>query len=153
MAVIRLAGTRDSERVFSLMNTNLDDYFAPEVINYFQMQWPNGQLVADDFTGRTVGAICGARLDGGRASIALFAVDSDHRHSGVGSQLLDHFKTRCMMEGMSLIQLEVRTTNKGAIRFYEMRGFTITEHLHSFYNDGGDGYRMVCSPRGTIISS
>lgn len=47
------------------------------------------------------------------------------------------------MDGYSIIQLEVRTSNLLAKRFYEKRGFRVTERLCGFYNDGGDGYRMV----------
>ncbi len=154
MTYIRQTGERDVEKVFYLMNSNLDDYFAPDVINFFMIQWPGGQLIAEDLFGNAVGAICGSRLDGGRASISLFAVDSAHRGSGIGSELLGAFRRRCMMDGLGTIQLEVRTTNESAIRFYERHGFVKTEYLRSFYNDGGDGYRMVLGTlSGTFTSS
>lgn len=143
MAMIRQTGERDTEKVFSIMNSNLDDYFSPDVINFFRMQWPTGQFIAEDLFGNPLGAICGSRLDGGRASISLFAVSAHHRGTGIGSQLLESFRRRCLMEGMSTIQLEVRTTNANAIRFYGRHGFVKTEYLQSFYNDGGDGFRMV----------
>lgn len=153
MAIIRQAGEWDTEKVFSIMNGNLDDYFSPDVINFFRMQWPTGQFIAEDFHGNPVGAICGSRLDGGRASISLFAVSGNHRGKGIGTQLLEAFRRRCLMEGMSTIQLEVRVTNTNAIRFYEKNGFVKTEYLQSFYNDGGDGYRMVSGTPGISFTS
>ena len=141
--IVRQADERDTMKVYQVMNTALDDYFAPEVVNFFQMQWPGGQFIAEDLLGNAVGAICGSRLDGGRAAISLFAVIPGYQNRGVGTQLLESFRRRCMMEGYPLIQLEVRTTNTSAIRFYEKHGFVKTEHLRGFYNDGGDGYRMV----------
>ena len=30
------------------MNGNLDDYFSPDVINFFRMQWPTGQFIAEE---------------------------------------------------------------------------------------------------------
>ena len=153
MAMIRQAGEWDAEKVFSIINGNLDDYFSPDVINFFRMQWPTGQFIAEDFLGNPVGAICGSRLDGGRASISLFAVSAGQRGRGIGTQLLEAFRRRCLMEGMSTIQLEVRTTNTNAIRFYERHGFVRTEHLPHFYNDGGDGYRMVSGTPGISLTS
>jgi ribosomal protein S18 acetylase RimI-like enzyme len=50
-----------------------------------------------------------------------------------------------MMEGYSMMQLEVRTTNASAIRFYEKQGFRISETLPNFYSNGGSAYRMVCN--------
>ncbi len=143
MAIIRQAGEKDLEGVFVLMNSNLDEFFPPSVIMFFQEQWPQGQFVATDVFGNILGAICGSRLEGGRVSISLFAVDESCRGQGIGQQLLDTFRRRCYMDGYSIIQLEVRTSNLLAKRFYEKRGFRVTEHLHGFYNDGGDGYRMV----------
>lgn len=153
MVMIRQAGERDIEKVFSIMNANLDEFFSPDVINFFHMQWPTGQFIAEDLFGNPLGAICGSRLDGGRASISLFAVSSGHRGTGIGTQLLESFRRRCLMEGMSTIQLEVRTTNTNAIRFYERHGFVRTEYLHSFYNDDGDGYRMVSGTPGISLTS
>ena len=141
--MIRQADERDAMKVFEIMNKGLDDYFAPEVINFFQMQWPGGQFIAEDLFGNAVGAICGSRLDGGRAAISLFAVIPGYQGKGIGTQLLDAFRRRCMMEGYGTIQLEVRTQNTRAISFYETHGFYKTELLHGFYSDGGDGYRMV----------
>ena len=134
----------DVQQVFAVLNLNLDDYFAPEVVGFFLAQWPEGQFVATDLTGRVVGALCGARLDGGRASVSLLAVDSGSRGMGAGSALLDQFRRACVMSGIGMMQLEVRTSNAKGIEFYRKRGFTISERLPNFYNDGGDGYRMVC---------
>ena len=92
MAMIRQAGEWDAEKVFSIINGNLDDYFSPDVINFFRMQWPTGQFIAEDFLGNPVGAICGSRLDGGRASISLFAVSAGQRGRGIGTQLLEAFR-------------------------------------------------------------
>ncbi len=143
MAIIRQTGERDLEGVFAVVNSSLDDFFPPSVIMFFQEQWPQGQFVAADLFGNILGAICGSRLEGGRASISLFAVDEGYRGQGIGGQLLDAFCRRCRMDGYGTIQLEVRTENVRAMAFYEKRGFRRTETLPAFYNDGGNAYRMV----------
>lgn len=141
--LIRRMAETDLQQVFAVLNLNLDDYFAPEVVGFFLAQWPEGQFVATSVTGQVIGALCGGRLGGGRASVSLLAVDAPYRGSGAGSALLEALRRQCVMEGIQRIQLEVRTTNTSAMGFYSRRGFRVTESLPSFYNDGGDGYRMV----------
>ena len=129
--------------VYTLMNTNLDGTFSMETIEYFVSMWPEGQFVAEDLFGNIVGALTGTRMSNRRASIALFAVDSRNRSHGVGTKLYDTFRMRCMMEGYSEIQLELRTSNVKAYTFYTNKGFRIVERLPSLYGPGEDGYRMV----------
>ncbi len=146
---IRKMTAKDIDSVFAVLNLNLDNYFAPDVIAFFLAQWPEGQFVAESVTGGIVGALCGARLDNGRASVSLLAVDFRSRGVGVGTSLLTALRRACVIEGISTIQLEVRTTNKFAIEFYTHHGFSVFESLPGFYNDGGDGYRMVSSVLGS----
>lgn len=133
----------DLMQVYGILNLNLDDYFSEDVVLFFLQQWPAGQFVATDYSGRIVGVLCGAMLDRGRASVSLLAVDGCCRGSGIGSSLLENLFVACRMNGLTSVQLEVRTTNLSAIGFYTRKGFVITENLPMFYNDGGSGYRMV----------
>ena len=88
----------------------------------------------------------------GRATVSLLAVDSSVRGHGAGTSLLSALRRACMMEGIGTIQLEVRTGNAQAIEFYKRHGFVITESQPHYYNDGGDGYRMVSATYGGSIS-
>lgn len=116
------------------------------------MQWPSGQLIAEDAYGNIIGAICGSIINGRRASISLFSVEKDFRGQGIGTEILNAFRTICMIEGYREIQLEVRVTNIYSIDFYENNGFIIIEFLKSFYNDGGDGYRMIHTLQGNMTN-
>lgn len=142
----------DIDDVFAVLNLNLGEYFAPEVIQFFLAQWPDGQFVAESLTGQVVGALCGSKLSGNRASVSLLAVDRSARGMGAGTSLMSSFRRACVMNGLGTIQLEVRTTNDGAIGFYKRLGFTVSEFLPAFYNDGGDGYRMVSATFSTGVS-
>jgi len=133
----------DTGSAYSLMCRNLDEFFVPAVVDYFLMQWPSGQIVACEATGNIIGYLAGAKLDGGRSSVSLLCVDLAYRNRGIGSSLLNSFLRSARMEGIRSVQLEVRDTNVGAIRFYERRGFMVTEELPGFYNNGGNGIRMV----------
>lgn len=144
-AMIRKAMVSDSSEISRVVNSNLDDYFAPEVIDFFLMQWPDGQFLATDYCGNPIGVLMSAKLSGGRATISLLAVEADVRSRGIGSTLINRFRQECLMNGISMIQLEVRTTNKNAISFYQGHGFSVTETLDGYYNNGGSAYRMTSS--------
>jgi ribosomal protein S18 acetylase RimI-like enzyme len=143
MSVIRQMRHEDISHVYTITCCSLDQYYTPDVFNFFLIQWPAGQLVACDLTGKVVGYLSGAILAGNRASVSLFAVDRIHRHMGVGNQLLEVFKTACIMSGCGVIQLEVRESNTDAIQFYQKRGFIETEHIYDFYTDHGNAVRMT----------
>lgn len=142
---VRTMNETDLLAVHRIGTMSLDETFKTEVYLYFMMQWPAGQLVACDMIGNVCGFLSSARLDNGRIMISLFAVDLTHRNKGVATELLSNLRRRAMAEGFRTLQLEVRVTNANAIRFYEKRGFMITERLPGFYNDGGDGVRMIAS--------
>jgi ribosomal protein S18 acetylase RimI-like enzyme len=40
------------------------------------------------------------------------------------------------------VELEVRTTNQGALEFYKKQGFILREKLQQFYQNGEDAYNM-----------
>lgn len=115
------------------------------------MQWPSGQLIAEDTCGNIIGAICGSIIDNKRVSVSLLSVKKNFRGQGTGTEILNAFYAICMIEGYKEIQLEVRVTNIYGIGFYENNGFMIVEFLKSFYNDGGDGYRMIRILQSSMI--
>lgn len=145
MIIVRRAGDVDLEKVHGLFNRNLDKYFDQSAINFFMMQWPAGQFIAEDIFNTPAGAICCSVLTGGTVSISLLAVEPGFRNRGVGGRLLESVRNVCLMQGYSRIQLEVRTRNSNAINFYKNKGFVVSDFLSGYYNDGGDAYRMVCN--------
>lgn len=140
---VRVMRNEDEGGAYSVILRSLDEYYAPEVVSYFLMQWPAGQIVACDFTGKIIGYLAGARLGPGRCSVSLFCIDPLYRSKGVGSMMLSRFVQSALMEGITHIQLEVKENNTSAIRFYTKNGFTASERLENFYNDGSTGIRMV----------
>lgn len=140
---VRRAGGADVPSMFRIFNSELDDYFAPETLEWSMMQWPAGQLVAVSFTGETAGAINSYIIEEGTVSLALFAVDRRYRGRGAGSALLDALVFACRGAGMRRIQLEARVENASAIAFYSRRGFVRSCDLPGLYSNGGDGVRMV----------
>lgn len=141
-AMIRRAMISDSSEINRIVNYNLDDYFSPEVIDFFLMQWPNGQFVASDYMGNPIGVLLSTRILDNCVSITLLAVNADARSKGIGTALMNRFRQECLMNGIKVISLEVRTTNVKAIKFYQKHNFLICETMENYYNDGGSAYRM-----------
>ncbi|MDR0198438.1 MAG: GNAT family N-acetyltransferase [Methanomassiliicoccaceae archaeon] len=140
--IIRGYDPKDSERLYDILNSSLDETYRQEVLSYFNLQWPDGQLVVCDFSGRPAGFLSSSRIDASHIRIMIFAVDRDHRSMGLGSKLLIRLKHIAMMNGISHISLEVRLSNMRAINFYRRHGFVQTEILKKYYNDGGDAVGM-----------
>jgi ribosomal-protein-alanine N-acetyltransferase len=134
---------RDVTYAYDITARSLQEYYHIDVFSFFIRQWPLGQLVAVDITGRVIGYLTSVRLKGNKAAITLFAVDPLYRNEGAGSRLLTEFRIRAAMDCRSGIQLEVRSDNDIAINFYEKRGFRKMDLLPKFYNDGGDAIRMI----------
>ncbi|MCK9323083.1 MAG: N-acetyltransferase [Candidatus Methanomethylophilaceae archaeon] len=142
--IVRQMRLEDKGPAYRITCASLDEYYAPEVFSYFMMQWPKGQLVACDYTGKVVGYILGSLLEG-RSMVPLFAVDEPMRGKGVGDQLLKEFKLRSIIDGRPLIQLEVRAKNLDSLNFYKKRGFVEVEYMPDFYVDHGDAIRLICT--------
>ena len=129
--------------MYGIYTENLDDYVSADAIEFFMLQWPRGQLVAEAVTGGTAGALSSFVMEDGAVSVALLAVGGPFRGMGAGSALMDRIIAESIAVGAPRVQLEVRVTNGPAISFYERRGFVRTETVRGIYGDGGDGYRMV----------
>ena len=140
--IVREYDPRDSDRLYEILCSSLDEYFRQEMLSYFHLQWPKGQLVACDFSGRPIGFISASKIDASHVRIMMFAVDRDHRSIGVGSKLMIQLKQIAMINGIRRISLEVRPSNMRAINFYKRHGFASTEILRGYYNDGGDAVSM-----------
>lgn len=101
---------------------------------------PEGFIVAE-INEKVVGYIVGwIRQD--RGGIGSIAVDSKYRREGVGYQLAAYIFNYFKGKKVKQIQVEVRTTNQGSIRFFKSFHFEITKILKKFYPDGADAYLM-----------
>jgi ribosomal-protein-alanine N-acetyltransferase len=106
--------------------------------------WREGFIVSD-YSGQTVGFIAPLRSGPKRARILVLAVLEPFRNQGIGSALITAFTNECGLRGMSDIELEVRESNKVAIRFYTKHGYQIIDVLPKFYKDGESGLKLVRS--------
>jgi ribosomal-protein-alanine acetyltransferase len=76
------------------------------------------------------------------AHLNLLAVAPEHRRQGVGSQLMDWLTTTAIEAGIFRINLEVRTQNDAARRFYERLGFDQLGVVQGYYQGREAALRM-----------
>ena len=68
-----------------------------------------------------------AGYEGHRGWINYLAVDPEVRGRGYGRDLMSHAETRLKTLGCPKINLQVRSSNLGAIAFYERIGYSIDD--------------------------
>lgn len=78
-------------------------------------------------------ACAGAEIFPDGAEIESIAVDPDFRRQGIGRRLLAEMIEAILKRGVNLVILEVRPSNKAAIKLYEKFGFEIVERLKNYY--------------------
>ena len=84
-----------------------------------------------------IGFIAGAVRDG-HGHVSGIAVEREYRRQGIGGSLLRRLYEEFYNDGFERVTLEVRKSNKEAIRFYEGQGFKPAFVIHGYYADGED---------------
>lgn len=117
-----------------------EEYPASMFLNLHRA-WREGFIVCECF-GTTVGFLVGSMSGPKKARILIIAVLEPYRCKGIGTALMEAFTNACGMRGIRSIELEVRVSNRNAIRFYQKHGYRIIDIIPRFYRDGEDGYKM-----------
>lgn len=79
-----------------------------------------------EVNGEVVGAVMGG-YDGHRGWIYSVAVRPEFRRQGIGRALLTEMERALVRRGCLKINLQVRTSNRDVIAFYEKLGFVVEE--------------------------
>ena len=80
-------------------------------------------------------ACAGAEITSDTAEIESLAVAPEYRRLGVAKILLAELLARLLKRGATFILLEVRPSNKAAIRLYKEFNFQIVEREKNYYDD------------------
>ena len=75
------------------------------------------------------------------ARLYSIAVAAAARGQGVGARLLADAERQARQSGASLVRLEVRPNNPGAIRLYAQHGYAPIGTYPNYYADGADALR------------
>ncbi len=78
--------------------------------------------------GTVIGTIM-AGYDGHRGWIYRVAVDPRHQRHGVGTLLVRRAEQELIARGAPKINLQVRTTNRQVVAFYEHLGYAVEERI------------------------
>ncbi|GJD85790.1 GNAT family N-acetyltransferase [Methylobacterium haplocladii] len=140
-ASVRLAVAADIDALVALENASFVDERATRRAIRYSLRSPTMSVLAavtDDAEGEVlVGAATIERRRGSRiARLASIAVSSSRSGQGLGSLLLDAVEVEALAQGCSLLRLEARTDNLGAIRLYERRGYRHYGTKPDYYQDG-----------------
>lgn len=132
---------RDVGVIRQITRNSLGEEYPISLFLDVQAWWNEGFIVVRDGE-RVVGFIAGVVSAPRRARILMLAVQPEYRNKGIGTALMSEFTRRCIHRGGTSIELEVRVSNEGAIRFYKRLGFNVRYLLPRFYTDKEDGYKM-----------
>ncbi len=74
--------------------------------------------------------------------IVSIAVTKRWRRKGIGTRLIRELERRFKERNMKASRLEVRVSNKPAIKLYEKLGYKVVDRIENYYPDGEDAYLM-----------
>lgn len=127
--------------VIALAFETLPERYNPAIFNQFYESFPQGFLVAFDHQ-TLIGFLIGVKTTPNTARILMLSVQERYRNQGIGSALLNQFLRQMKHLNVTVVELEVRASNQGALLFYKKQGFVQQELLLRFYQNGENAYRM-----------
>lgn len=137
MIVVRKFEPKDLSRVYEIECKSFKDpYHVMFLLNLYEL-YSESFFVAEK-NGYVVGYAISRRIND-KGHIIAIAVDPPNRGRGLGKALMEATTETLKSLGVREVFLEVRASNKGAIRFYETLGFMRRGVLKSYYSDGEDG--------------
>ena len=132
---------KDLLNIATLANQALgEEYKLTMFTNVFNL-WPDGFLVAESIDSY-MGALVAIMVEPGTARILVLAVEEAIRRQGIAQQLLSSFIQKAVLAGITKITLEVRMSNRIAIRFYEKNRFKLVSTIPVYYKDGEGAFVM-----------
>jgi [ribosomal protein S18]-alanine N-acetyltransferase len=138
---IRWMIRRDMPEVLAMEQESFEfPWLAEDFVCYLRQRNCIGMVAEHD--DRVVGFMI-YELHKSRIHVLNFAVASDYRRCGVGSQMLAKLTAKLSTQRRSRIVLEVRETNLDAQLFFRENGFRAVSVLRSYYADTPeDAYLM-----------
>lgn len=77
------------------------------------------------------------------AHLSLLAVRATHQRQGIGRRMVEWLLASARVAGIATIQLELRTGNASARRFYRALGFSETAYIPGYYRGRETAMRML----------
>ena len=138
---IRKAVDADLQEIVRVWKKNIKTInTASDIANlfgYFKKYFFLAVSTASDFEDSVIGFVGGA-IRSGHGHISGIAVDKKYRMKGIGKSLLRAVEYEFLANGLEKVTLEVRKSNRDAIRFYEKHGYKQSYIVKRYYADGED---------------
>ena len=141
MLTIRQFQPIDTFKVIKLASITLTEQYNPTLFSFFYETYPQGFIVAEQ-NHKIIGFLIGIKLKTNKTKILMISVEPRYQRQKIGESLLNEFIKITTKENIEVIELEVRTDNKKAIKFYEKNGFKIIQKIDKFYQNDENAYTM-----------
>lgn len=118
MTEIRTFEPKDVFSVIKLANQTLTEKYSSSLFSYFYETNPDGFIIAN-LNHKIIGFLIGIKIKNYKTKILMISVLPQYQKQKIGTKLLEEFIKRTQKEKINIIELEVRTDNFKAIKFYE----------------------------------
>ena len=126
-------------QIRSLVNTIGCESFGSDTASFLKtMEELNSHNVYQLFVIKEDNVILGfiiLSVVGAEAEILQIAIAKGSRRKGAGTFLMNNILNWCSRNEVRSMYLEVRTSNRGAIAFYEKSGFEVIGKRKNYYDD------------------
>ncbi|MDD3220094.1 MAG: ribosomal protein S18-alanine N-acetyltransferase [Lachnospiraceae bacterium] len=133
MITIRRMEIDDLEQVMPIENANFSRPWTETGYFTYLIRSDAVFLVAEEE--QKICGYCGALLISGESEVTNVSVEKSFWGQGIGKKLMEQLCIECKKEGVTLMHLEVRASNKRAITLYEHMGFAADGLRKNYYED------------------
>ena len=141
MIYLRRFRPKDLMEVMKIVETTLGENYHPSFYIDLHNFWPEGFIVAT-INDKIIGFILATISDSRTVRILMLSIYPYFQRRGIASGLFDTILKQCYKRNIKVVQLEVRTNNQNAIRFYLNRKFIIYKTLFNYYKNNDNAYLM-----------
>ena len=138
---IRKFEAKDIFAVIKIASDTLTEKYSPSIFNYFYETYPDLFVIAE-LGQKIIGFIIGTEMNSKKSKILMLSVSEEYRNKNIATSLLNKFENTIIKKGIKEIELEVKTKNKKAIKFYQKNEYTIIEEIENYYLDGESAFIM-----------
>jgi len=82
----------------------------------------------------TIAGFAIMRFGDNQAHLFLLAVQPEFRRTGIGRSMMQWLEKSCRTAGIQAVRLEVRASNRGAMRFYRSLGYRFLGRVAGYYD-------------------
>lgn len=87
------------------------------------------------------------------ANLDLLAVKIRHRYQGIGRELVQWLEAVALTAGIGTVNVQVRKTNSGAIKFYKRLGYQNIGERRGYYQGRETGIMLSKNIRKMIVTN